>query len=481
MMARIKTDKPTGNTREVIAALAIIFMYGMVLSSVLFALPDKEDSKTPVITRDMTADSPPAAMETTPEEAAAELEAIIKKNSRCLRCHSRDKVKVLESGEEMSLQVHGEEFTGSAHGEVACVSCHVAIGNRKHPSKSTNISIPNQREYSIELNESCRNCHDRKYTQYEGSIHSSMVAQGSDRAPLCTDCHSAHAVETMSVYQPETGLPCKKCHENIFTAYTASVHGSARLTGNVIRDEHIQAPICSDCHNSHGVAAVEIGDTLSSQCFGCHENVPLLHSQWLPNAGKHLDIVSCAVCHAPFAKHRFDLHFYDSVTQAPVGQQESYEAFQQELKELEEEGGTVDPLAVWKFIEEGNQKVPSNVSLRGRLEVKSGIWAHQIAPKSFAVRTCDSCHLPGHRQRMGITVSMPQPGGTIQRFEADREELNSVGAIDSISDFFALGGNSNKLLDIMVLLSFISGIAIPVGHFTLGKMIREKMEIGESK
>ena len=33
----------------------------------------------------------------------------------------------------------------------------------------------------------------------------------------------------------------------------------------------------------------------------------------------------------------------------------------------------------------------------------------------------------------------------------------------------------------MVLLSFISGIAIPVGHFTLGKMIREKMEIGESK
>lgn len=481
MMARKKVGNLTGNAPEVIAAIVVLFIYCMVISGVLFALPEKGLNTTTVATEKINVLTQPATVDADPEEAALELEAILKKNKKCLTCHRRDKVKVLESGEEMSLQVHKEDYAGSAHGEVACVSCHISIGSRKHPSKSTNITINSRREYSVELNESCRNCHERKYTQYEGSIHSSLVAQGSSKAPLCTDCHSAHSVETMSVYQPETGLPCKKCHDDIFTAYTASVHGSARLTGNEIRDEHIQAPICSDCHNSHGVAAVEIGDTLSTQCFGCHENVPLLHNQWLPNAGKHLDVVSCAVCHAPFAKHRFDLHFFDNTVQAPVGQQESYEVFQQQLKALEEDGGTVDPLAVWKLIEEGNKNVPANISLRGRLEVKSGIWAHQIAPKSFAVRTCDSCHLPGHRERMGVTVSMPQSGGTIKSFEADREELSSVGAVDSISDFFALGGNKNKLLDIMVLLSFISGIAIPVGHFTLGRMIREKMEIGGLK
>ncbi len=65
-----------------------------------------------------------------------------------------------------------------------------------------------------------------------------------------------------------------------------------------------------------------------------------------------------------------------------------------------------------------------------------------------------------------------------QSFEANREVLSSVKAVDSISDFYALGGNPNKLLDILLLLSLAAGIAVPVGHFTLGKMIKEYMERG---
>jgi len=469
-MARATVGGTLGNTRVVLSALTVLFMCCMIFSATSFAAPAQEAGAEQASTEQV-----PAVVEDTPTE----LETILKNNGKCLRCHTRERVKTLEDGEEMSLQIHREDYTGSAHGEIACVSCHEAIGNRRHPSSKTNITIASQRDYSLERNQSCRNCHDKKFTQYEGSIHSSMVGQGSEKAPLCTDCHSAHAVETMTVYQPETGFPCKKCHENIFMAYRESVHGSARLTGNVIRDENFQAPICSDCHSSHEVVAMEIGDTLRSECLGCHENVPLLHNQWLPNAGTHLDLVSCAVCHAPFAKHRFDLHFFDTTTQAPVGQQEAYELFQQQLQELEEEGGSVDPLAVWKLIEEGNSTVPENIALRGRLEVKSGVWAHQIAPKSFAVRTCDSCHLAGHRERMGITVSVPQQDGRVQSFETDREALSAVGGKESVSDFYALGGKTNKLLDIMFLLSLAAGIAVPIGHFTLGRMIREKMDRGE--
>jgi hypothetical protein len=467
MMARNLVVRTTKNKCVLLTAVSILISFCLVFSGALYADTTVEPGAETVLGEAVTAD------------ATAELEAILKKNSKCLRCHTKDRSKTLEDGTELSLKVHKEDYLTSAHGEVACIGCHEAIGSRKHPSKKTNITIATQREYSLELNSSCRNCHDKKFTQYEGSIHSSLVGQGSEKAPMCTDCHSAHAIESMTVYQPDTGFPCKKCHENIFTAYRESVHGSARLTGNVLRDEHIQAPICSDCHSSHQVTAVEIGDTLRSECFGCHENVPLLHNQWLPNAGKHLDIVSCAVCHAPFAKHKFDLHFFDSSTQAPVGQMEAYEMFQQQLQELEDEGGTVDPLAVWKLIEEGNEQVPSNISLRGRLEVKSGVWAHQIAPKSFAVRTCDSCHLEGHRERMGITMSVPQQDGRVQSFETDREALSSVSGIESMSDFYALGGNTNKLLDIMFLLSLAAGFAVPIGHFTLGRMIKEKIDKGE--
>ena len=448
----------------------ILLICCMIFSSVLYALPSEELS------------AKPADIENAAADVGLELEAILKKNTKCLRCHSKDKTKLLEDGEQMSLQIHPGDFTGSAHGEIGCVSCHEAIGNRKHPSKRTNITINNQRDYSVELNQSCRNCHDNKFTQYDGSIHASMVKQGSKKAPVCTSCHSAHAVETMADYQPVTGFPCKNCHENIFNSYTQSVHGEARINGNTIRDTHIQAPICADCHHAHDVTALAIGDTLRSTCIGCHENVILLHNQWLPNAGTHLDIVSCAVCHAPFAKRKFDLHLYDNVSQVPVAQQVGDESLQQQLQAIEKAGGSVDSLELLRAA--GNRGRPgqgpsSDVSLRSRVEVRSGVAAHQIAAKSFAVRTCDSCHETDSRQRQDVTVSVPQPDGRIQSFEADREALRSVSAVDSISDFYALGGNPNKLLDILFVLSLASGIAIPVGHFTLGKMIKEKLERGE--
>lgn len=467
-MARTMVDGSARSTRIELSALLISFLFCMVFSGVLFA---------------QTATQPePAAIEQAPIDVTTELEAILKKNKRCLKCHSRDKLKILEDGQSMSLQVHRQEYASSAHGETACVSCHEAIGNRKHPSRSTNITISSQRDYAVEMNQSCRNCHDKKFTQYEGSIHASMITQGSTKAPLCTDCHSAHAIETMQVYQPDTGLPCKNCHENIYIAYSESVHGSARSSGNVIRDKHIQAPICSDCHQSHNITAVEIGDTLRSQCFGCHENVPLLHSQWLPNAGVHLDIVSCAVCHAPFAKHRIDLHLYDNVAQAPVVQQENSELFQQQIKQIEAAGKNVGPLAVWKLIEESSEKnLPAGISLRSRMEVRSGVWAHQIASKAFAVRTCDSCHQKGSRQALDVTVSVPQKGGKVQRFEANTENFSAIDALESMNDLKVFGFNLNKLLDIMLLLSLAAGVAIPIGHFTLGKMIKEKVQKGEQK
>jgi hypothetical protein len=421
-----------------------------------------------------------AAAADAPADAGTELEQILSKNNKCLRCHSRERTKTLEDGTELSLQIHGEEFTGSAHGKVYCTSCHESIESRgRHPSSKTNVAITSQRDLAKEMNQSCRKCHAENYAQFEGSIHYNLITQGSTEAPLCSDCHSAHAIRTAEQLQLETGYPCRQCHEPIYTAYRESVHGSARLSGNQIRDEHIQAPICSDCHSSHQVTAMEIGDVLRGQCFACHENTPLLHSQWLPNAELHLDVVSCAVCHAPFAKHRFDLHFFDSETRKPVGLEETHDLFLKQLEELRAEGGVVDPLAVWKLIEEDNQLTPDNITLRGRMEVRSGIWAHQIAPKSFAVRNCDNCHLPGHRERMGFTVSVPQPDGRVQQFDAGADAMSSAAAVDSIGDFALFGISVNKMLDLMFLLSLGAGIAVPVVHFTLGRMIKEKLDRGE--
>jgi hypothetical protein len=478
-----------GNTKAGLPLLTMFFFCCMFLSSILYA-QDIPESEVPA-TEIPQAEAPPAdkaveeiktepaPVEVVPTDEELKLADTLKKNNKCLRCHNKDKIKLLEDGEEMSIQVHKEDYLSSAHAEVKCISCHQAIGDRKHPSKKTNITISNQRDYSVEMNDSCGKCHQEKSTQYKGSVHSAMVAQGNAQAPVCSDCHSAHAVESMADYQPEKGFPCKNCHENIFNAYSASVHGQARINGNTIRDSHIQSPICADCHKSHEITALAIGDVLRTTCIACHENVTLLHSQWLPNAGTHLDIVSCAVCHAPFARRKYDLHLYDNVEQVPVTQKEGDQPLGEQLQAIAEKGAD-DPLEIWKakggFDQQGG---PVDISLRSRMEVMSGVAAHQIANKSFAVRACESCHESDSRQNQNITVSITQADGRKQSFETDREVLSSVSAVNSISDFYALGGAPNKFLDYLVLLSLLAGFMVPIGHFTMGKMIKEKTDKGE--
>lgn len=473
----------SGGAAAVLAAFSLLICCGLLFSGSSFALQEEESPVSeapPAETVVSEQGALPAVEEQLKDPAALKLEETLNNNSKCLRCHDRERTKLLEDGSEMSLQVHKDDYLSSAHGEVSCISCHRAIGNRKHPSKSTNIAITSEREYSVEMNGSCRKCHMQKYKQYKGSVHSALVQQGSEKAPVCTSCHNPHAPVSMADYQAETGLPCKNCHENIFNAYSTSVHGRARINGNTIRDSHIQAPICSDCHRSHEVTALAIGDVLRTTCIACHENVTLLHNQWLPNAGTHLDIVSCAVCHAPFAQHKFDLHLYDNVAKVPLAMQEGDAPIQEQLQAIADEGGTGDPLEIWKArggLDMGG--LPADISLRSRMEVMSGVAAHQIASKSFAVRTCESCHEPGWRQKQNVTLSITTPEGRRKSFEADRDILSNVKAIESISDFYALGGNPSRFLDILVLLSLAAGIAVPVGHFTLGKMIKEYMQRGE--
>jgi len=483
----------SGDTGKVLAVLTVFFICCMMFSGVLLALPAEEAetavtpaaeapvTETPEAEQAVPATEPGTDQEDSGNDLASRKAEALKQNSKCLKCHNREKTKLLEDGKEMSLLVPKEPYIESAHGAISCISCHRAIGKReKHPSKSTNISISTEREYSVEMNESCRKCHRQKYTQYKGSVHSALVAQGNKKAPVCSSCHNPHAPVSMDNYRPETGLPCKNCHENIFNAYSASVHGQARINGNTIRDSHIQAPICSDCHHSHEVTALAIGDVLRTTCINCHENVTLLHNQWLPNAGTHLDIVSCAVCHAPFAKRKFDLHLYDNKAGVPLAMEEGEVPIQEQLQAIADEGGDGDPLEIWKARGGlGREGQVTDISLRSRMEVMSGVAAHQIASKSFAVRTCESCHEPGWRQKQNVTLSITTPDGRRQSFDADRDVLGNVGAINSISDFYKLGGNKNKFLDILVLLSLAAGIAVPVGHFTLGKMIKEYLARGE--
>jgi hypothetical protein len=403
---------------------------------------------------------------------ADDSEAVSNPDAKCLKCHSKGLKKKLEDGEKMSLKVNVAHFEESVHSVIGCTGCHRDIGKAKHPSKKP---INSAREYSLAQNETCGQCHADKAHAWEGSIHANLAANGDQSAPVCSDCHNAHAVQSMAVYEPVTGKPCKTCHEEIFDAYAQSVHGVARSNGNVIRPDHVQAPICADCHNAHDVNAVAAIDHLQTTCLNCHDGASTAHEQWLPNAAMHMTSVSCAACHSPAAERRIDLQLYDNLAQVPVGQNEDHTAIQDRLDEIDVSDDGLDPIELWKLVRTSSKEgQATDVTLRGRMEVIRGVDAHRLAPRADAVRSCESCHQGNAEPFQNVTVSISRPDGRKQRFEADKKVLSSPVSVDSVGGFYAPGGTRIKLLDGLLVLAVFGALAIPVGHITLGKILRKK-------
>jgi len=256
-------------------------------------------------------------------------------DAKCLKCHSKPLKKKLEDGEVLSLQVAADPFSTSVHRVIGCTGCHRDVSKGKHPSRKP---ISSQRDYSLERNDTCRQCHAAKYTAYKGSVHASLVAAGNAKAPVCSDCHSAHAIQRQAVYEPVSGEPCSSCHEAIYEAYAQSVHGLARANGNVIREEHIKAPICADCHRAHDVTAVAASNYLKNTCLDCHDGAAAKHEKWLPNAAMHMSAVACAACHSPTADRRVDLQLYDNLKQVPLAQSDENGAYKERLDEIDAAG-----------------------------------------------------------------------------------------------------------------------------------------------
>jgi hypothetical protein len=405
-------------------------------------------------------------------KAAENQEETANPDLKCLKCHSKNLSKKLEDGDKMSVHIDGAEFGSSVHNEVGCTGCHQDIPNGKHPSKQPIASL---RSYSVERNEACSECHEAQHEDYMAGIHANLVEQGNVNAPVCSDCHGAHSVQPRSDFEPVIGEPCSNCHEDIHEAYAASIHGRARTEGNQIRDKSIEAPVCWDCHQAHRILAVADADYLVPICIDCHEGARLAHEQWLPNAAMHMKSVGCAVCHAPQAELRVNLQLYDRVLGIPVKQTLSDAEVQKILAEIDTDGDGLDPLELWKLMLNVDTRAQStNIRLRGRLEVASGVDIHRLAASTEAIRSCENCHQDNAEAFQNVTVSINRPDGRKLTYKADSKVLSSPISVDSVGGFYAPGGTRIKALDVLLVLALVFGLAIPVGHWAWGRYLRKK-------
>ena len=126
------------------------------------------------------------------------------------------------------------------------------------------------------------------FLSYQSSVHGRAVANGSQKAAVCTDCHGVHEILPASdpkspISKVAVAATCGKCHTDVANTFTASIHGQAIARGNML------APTCTDCHGIHSIkrhtdpnSPVAEQNVSRDICARCHEGVRLSQEFGVP-------------------------------------------------------------------------------------------------------------------------------------------------------------------------------------------------------
>ncbi len=212
--------------------------------------------------------------------SAAAAAATTDQSEMCFGCHGdRDLTMKLPSGEKLPLYVDQQSYARSVHGDkLGCAECHDGMTEVPHPAKP----FKTLRQFTLAYYEQCKRCHFANYTKSVDSVHFARLAKGDAKAPVCVDCHTAHAITKPDVPRSRISQMCAKCHEKITQAYAKSVHGRALLEEN-----NQDVPVCTDCHRSHDIADPRTSKFLLSTpdlCGSCHTNDRIMKKYGLSTA-----------------------------------------------------------------------------------------------------------------------------------------------------------------------------------------------------
>ena len=400
--------------------------------------------------------------------SAASADDLSSETRACLDCHDKPVLnKALDNGETLSLAISAQAYAASRHGETDCTDCHSDVDDPAHGK--TKKAIKSRRDYAVGMGYSCNDCHKRQVKAYDDGVHAAMVSAGSDKAPVCADCHNPHTQPNVKQAQPIDATPCAQCHKEIFKAYAQDVHGQERAAKGKA------APLCADCHKAHAVKAASFGTGIKDACLACHENAVAQHQEWLPNAARHFEAISCPACHAPNAKRRVNLRLINASTQAQLSEKKGVPLFEERTTAADTANMGLDERALLSLLKEFNQGSGNDkVVLQGRLEVSAGVEAHQISDKEHAIKDCDACHRSGAEPFQSVTLTIAGPDGRPLRHGVQEKVLTSLTSIDSVRGFYAIGASRIKLLDVLLVLVVLGAVSVPAAHMSLKWYFRRR-------
>jgi len=164
-----------------------------------------------------------------------------------------------------------------------CQSCHGShhILSRSNPESPTNkTNIP----------KTCGTCHAKINDDYMGGAHGKAVASGNMKAPVCSDCHTAHSIlqPTEAAFRMQSTPICGSCHTDKLSTYRDTFHSQLGSLGG-----YVETARCWDCHGAHEILPASDPRSpvnkanLVKTCGACHAGANESFVQYQPHANAH--------------------------------------------------------------------------------------------------------------------------------------------------------------------------------------------------
>lgn len=184
----------------------------------------------------------------------------------CIGCHEKLWETAKQQGkdkekERLGLVVRNvQDYKNSFHArpdednpkkaKATCEECHSSHEFNVPPAGSERRTA-----WHKEIPDTCgAKCHEDQLESYAASVHGEEVLDKSNvDGAVCTDCHSAHRVVNTSSegFKLANVNTCGNCHKEQLSSYTDTYHGQVNRLG------YAYTAKCADCHDSHGIRAID--------------------------------------------------------------------------------------------------------------------------------------------------------------------------------------------------------------------------------
>ncbi|MGO9338831.1 MAG: cytochrome c3 family protein [Terracidiphilus sp.] len=203
----------------------------------------------------------------------------------CGQCHGTEgmaKKHGLASVYPLYLDsIHG--FALSKEGLLVAANCQSCHGSHHILSRTDPLSPTNKKNVPA----TCGKCHAGITENYLGGVHGKAITAGKMDAPVCSDCHTAHAIEqpTADAFRMQSTPICGNCHKEKFSTYRDTFHSQLGALGG-----YVETARCWDCHGAHDVLPASDPRSpvnqanLVATCGRCHAGANASFVKYQPHA-----------------------------------------------------------------------------------------------------------------------------------------------------------------------------------------------------